>query len=203
MGRRSVAYGRWTGHDGPGTRRLARLGWMAVAAAIFAAQPESALADVGGVPAARHLAGLAHEAGVWPILVVSFDPEGTIAAAVDGVATLVDPVPPEHGPAAQLARGVAAAVAVDPAISAVLLWPARSTDATADTVRSLIAAHADDPEAIIRPGADDATGFPALFPVRHRAAFDDIAPDRMPGDILSDIADGGVPMRVLDPPNAG
>lgn len=176
---------------------------MAVAAAIFAAQPESALAEIDGLPAVRHLALLAREAGISRVLVVSFDPDGAVEAAIDGVATIVDPAPPEHGPVAQLIRGVDAAVATDPGISAVLLWPARSTNVTADVVRALLVAHDADPSAVVRPGPDDATGFPALFPVRHRGAFDGIGPDRMPGEVLHEVAATGVPTRILAAGEAG
>jgi hypothetical protein len=82
-----------------------------VAAAIFAAQPASALAEVAGVPTARHISLVAREAGIGTVVVVAFDPDGEVAAAVDGVATLVDPAPPEQGPVAQLAKGVDAALA--------------------------------------------------------------------------------------------
>jgi CTP:molybdopterin cytidylyltransferase MocA len=176
---------------------------MHVVAAIFAAQPATALAEIDGVPAVRHLALLARDAGVSRVLVVSFDPDGAVEAAIEGVATIVDPAPPDRGPVAQLIRGVDAAVATDPATSAVLLWPARSTNVTADTVRALLAAHDEDAEAVIRPGPDDATGFPALFPVRHRGAFDAIGPDRMPGEVLGHFADSGVPTRILAAGEAG
>src|SRR3954464_6980995 len=69
-------------------RHLDRLAGMFVAAAIFAAQPASALADVAGVPAARHLAELARQAGIATVLVISFDAEGSVAAAIEGLATL-------------------------------------------------------------------------------------------------------------------
>jgi CTP:molybdopterin cytidylyltransferase MocA len=169
---------------------------MPVAAAIFAAQPASALADVDGVPAARHLAQVARDAGIGSVFVVSFDPDGTVAAAIDGAATLVEPAPPEGGPVAQLARGVDAAVAADPATTAVLLWPARVTDMTADVVRSLVSTSSLDALAIVHPGDGADIGFPALFPVRHRDALDTIGPDRMPGQVLNELADGGIPTRV-------
>jgi hypothetical protein len=113
------------------------------------------------------------------------------------VATLIEPAPPERGPVAQLARGIDAAVAHEPATTGVLLWPARLTHVTAGAVRSLVAAHATDPIAIIRHGDDDAGGFPALFPVEHRAALETIGSDRMPGEVLAELADAGLPVRTL------
>ena len=180
-----------------------RLPGMPVAAAIFASQPASALADVGGVPAARHLARLARDAGIQTVVVVSFDPDGAVAAVIEDLATLVEPAPAEQGPVAQLAKGIDAAVAADPATTGVLLWPARVTDATVETLRALVAAHDADPTRIDRPGADDGTGFPALFPVQHRHALDGIATDLMPGDVLLEVADRGVPMHFVGSPDGG
>src|SRR4029079_4978769 len=115
----------------------------------------SALAEVAGVPAARHISLVAREAGIRTVVVVAFRPDGEVAAAVDGVATLVDPASPEQGPVAQLAKGVDAALAADPATTGVLLWPARVTEVTREAVGALIAVHELDPSPIVRPGADD------------------------------------------------
>ena len=54
---------------------------MTVAAVILAASPASALADAAGTPAARRLADVAWAGGATPVVVCSFDPDGTVAAA--------------------------------------------------------------------------------------------------------------------------
>ena len=70
-------------------------------------------------------------------------------------------------------------------------------------MRALVTAHDTDPTRIVRPGADDGTGFPALFPVQHRHALDGIAPDLMPGDVLLEVADRGIPMHFVGSPAGG
>ena len=120
-----------------------------------------------------------------------------MAAAIDGTAALVAPAPVERGPVGQLAHGVDRAVETEPGTTAVLLWPARSTDVAPATVAALIAAHAVDPCVVIRPSTDPASAFPALFPVVHRAALDAVAADRMPGDAIADVVAGGVVQRLL------
>ena len=53
---------------------------MTVAAVILAASPDSALADADGQPAARRIAEAAWSGGAIPVVLVSFDPEGRVAA---------------------------------------------------------------------------------------------------------------------------
>jgi hypothetical protein len=166
---------------------------MTVAAAIFAAQPASALDDVRGEPAVRVLAIAADEGGASPVVVVSFDPDGAVAAAIDGVAELVEPAPVEGGPVAQLARGIDAAREIDETVSAVLLWPARVTWVDEWVVRALIAAQSHHRPAIVRPTHDGVPDWPALYPVVFRSALDGIAADRMPDDVLVDVVATGIP----------
>ena len=114
---------------------------MTVAAVILAASPESALADADGMPGVRRIADVAWSGGATPIVVVSFDPDGAVAAALAGAAvTLAEPAPPEHGPAAQMARGAEVALGEVGDTDAVLLWPARMTWVGPETVTSLIEA---------------------------------------------------------------
>ena len=57
-------------------------------------------------PAVRRIADSAWAGGATPIVVVSFDPDGQVAAALAGApVTLAEPAPAEQGPAAQMARG--------------------------------------------------------------------------------------------------
>jgi hypothetical protein len=79
---------------------------MTVAAVILAASPDSALADADGLPGVRRIADAAWSGGATPIVVVSFDPDGMVAAALAGApVTLAEPAPADGGPAAQMARG--------------------------------------------------------------------------------------------------
>lgn len=170
---------------------------MTVAAAIYAAQPASAVADLDGTPAARQLSIVAGQGGADPVLVISFDPDGAIAAAVEGVAELVEPAGREGGPAAQLARGIDAAVQLDETVTAVLLWPARVTWPDEWLVRSLIAAQSHHRPAIIRPTLDGVPDWPALYPVAFRSALDGVGRDRMPDDVLADVVATGVPVQSI------
>jgi hypothetical protein len=170
---------------------------MTVVAAIFAAQPASALADVDGVPAARHLATVADEGGADRVVVVSFDPDGAVATAIAGVAELVEPATAEGGPVAQFARALDAVRELDDTVTAVLLWPARAVWADEWRVRALIAAQSHHQPAIIRPGHDGVPDWPALYPVAFRSALDGLGADLMPDAILDAVAATGIPSQVI------
>src|SRR3954468_11538393 len=101
---------------------------MTVAAVILAASPDSALADADGVAAVRRIADTAWSGGATPIVVVSADPDGRVAAALAGAAvTLAEPAPVAGGPVAQIRRGIDVALGIVQETSAVLVWPARLT----------------------------------------------------------------------------
>ena len=177
---------------------------MTVAAVILAATPESALADADGTPGARRLADVAWAGGATPVVVCSFDPDGAVAAALaNAEVTLVEPVAPELGPVGQIANGVDAACRLVTDTAAVLVWPARLAWVDAETVTTLIAAHGEDRDAVVRPAYRGVAGFPALLPVRHLAAFRVLAADRMPDDLFADLAAGGVPGRTIDTGDPG
>lgn len=172
---------------------------MTVAAVILAASPDSALADADGSPAVRRIADAAWSGGATPIVVVSFDPDGAVAAALAGAAvTLAEPAPQERGPAAQMARGadVARAEIID--TDAVLLWPARMTWVGPETVTSLIELHGTSSDALLRPTWDGDPGWPVLLPLAALTALKGIAADRMPGDVLADLIATGVADRLVE-----
>src|SRR6266852_3441230 len=101
---------------------------MTVAAVIFATSPDSALADADGLPAVRRIADAAWSGGATPVVVVSFDPDGRVAAALAGASvTLAEPAPIDLGPAAQMVRGAEVAIAEVRETDGVLVWPARLT----------------------------------------------------------------------------
>jgi CTP:molybdopterin cytidylyltransferase MocA len=172
---------------------------VTVAAVILAASPESALADADGLPAVRRIADVAWSGGATPVIVVSFDPSGEVAAALAGApVTLAEPAPSEHGPAAQMARGADVARAEVTETDGVLLWPARLTWVGPETVTSLIELHGPVGGALLRPTWDGQPGWPALLPVSGIDALRAIAADRMPMDALDDLIAGGLPERAVD-----
>jgi CTP:molybdopterin cytidylyltransferase MocA len=177
---------------------------MTVAAVILAVSPESALADADGTPAVRRLAGVAWAGGATPVVVCSFDPEGTVSAALANVdVTLVEPVTQALGPVGQVANGIDAAIRLVAETDAALVWPARLAWVDAGTVTTLIAAHGEDRDAVWRPAFAGEDGFPALLPVTHLAALRGLARDRVPGELLKDLAAAGVPVRSIDTGDPG
>ena len=172
---------------------------MTVAAVILAASPASALADADGLPAVRRIADAAWAGGATPIVVVSFDPEGAVAAALAGASvTLAEPAPPEHGPKAQMARGAEVALAEVGDTDAVLLWPARLAWVGPETVTSLIELHGTAPDALLRPTWDGDPGWPVVLPVAALDALRAVAADRMPPFVLDDLIATGLADRQVD-----
>ena len=162
---------------------------MTVAAVILSASAEGALADTLGQPRVRRLTDLAWAGGALPIIVVSPDPEGTVAAALIGSeAVYGSPAPAEGGPAGQMVRGAELAMAEVRDTTAVLLWPARMTWVGPETVTSLIEAHGGDPGALLRPSWHGDPGWPVLLPTAHLGVLLGVAADRMPPDVITDLA---------------
>lgn len=177
---------------------------MTVAAIILDASPTSALADADGTPAVRRLAGIAWAGGATPVIVCTFDPDGAVGSALANTeVTLVAPVAPGLGPVGQIANGIDAAVRLVAGTEAVLVLPARLAWVDAETVTTLIAAHGVDRDAVLRPAFGGAAGFPALLPVAHLETFRALAPDRMPEELLEDLAAAGVPVRSIDTGDPG
>src|SRR5512146_2644074 len=99
---------------------------MTVAAVILAATPASALADADGTPAVRRLADVAWAGGATPVVVCSFDPDGSVGRVLaNAEVTLVDPVDVALGPVGQIRNGVEAAISLVTDTEAALVWPAR------------------------------------------------------------------------------
>jgi CTP:molybdopterin cytidylyltransferase MocA len=161
---------------------------VTVAAVILAASPESALADADGLPSVRRIADVAWSGGATPIVVVSFDPDGAVAAALAGSpVTLAEPAPIEAGPAGQMARGVEVAAATVHETSGALLWPAGMTWVGPETVTSLIEAHGPAGGALLVPTFDNEPGWPVLLPLTALSALHGVAPSRMPPAVVEDL----------------
>ena len=173
---------------------------MTVAAVVLAASPESALADVEGQARVRRIADAAWSGGALPIVVVSLDPEGAVAAALAGAAvTLAEPAPePKASPAAQMLRGIEVASAAVREVDGALIWPARMVWVSPETITSLIEAHGVDRSTLLRPAYEGAAGWPALVPTAGATMLAAVAADRMPDMILADLIAAGMPSRVIE-----
>ena len=171
---------------------------MTVAAVILSASAEGAVADTLGQPRVRRLADLAWSGGALPIVVVSPDPDGAVAAALLGSeAVYGSPAPPEAGPAGQMAHGAELAMAEVRDTNAVLLWPARMAWVGPETVTSLIEAHGTDPATMLRPAWHGEPGWPVLLPTVHLELLRSVQPDRMPPLVIEDLV-SAVPSRIVE-----
>jgi CTP:molybdopterin cytidylyltransferase MocA len=173
---------------------------VTVAAVILAASPESALADVEGQARVRRIADAAWSGGALPIVVVSFDPDGAVAASLAGASvTLAEPVPPpDASPAAQMLRGIEVATATVRDGDGALIWPARMVWVSPETVTSLIEAHGVDRATMLRPAYEGEPGWPVLLPRGAGPLLAAVAPDRMPEDILGDLTANGLETRAIE-----
>jgi CTP:molybdopterin cytidylyltransferase MocA len=173
---------------------------VTVAAVILAASPESALADADGVPRVRRIVDAAWSGGALPLVVVAFDPDGAVAAALAGAAvTLAEPVPlPAGAPVAQMLRGVDVARGIVSGVDGAFIWPARMGWVSPETITSMIEAHGVQPATVLRPTFDGEDGWPVLLPLEGVAALAMVAPDRMPAEIIADVIASGVPSATID-----
>lgn len=177
---------------------------MTVAAVILAASPASALADADGTPAVRRLADVAWAGGATPVVVCAADPDGAVAAALASTeATLSAPVAHDRGPVGQIAAGIDAAVRLVTGTDAALVWPARLAWVDAETVTTLISAHGEDRETVLRPAYGGEAGFPALVPVSALGTLRGLGAARMPDELFADLAAAGVPVRLVDTGDPG
>lgn len=177
---------------------------MTVAAVILAASEASALADADGTPAVRRLASAAWAGGATPVVVCSFDPDGTVSGALaNAEVTLVEPLAQASGPVGQIVNGIDAAIRLVAETDAALVWPARLAWVDAETVTTLIAAHGEDREAVLRPGFEGEGGFPVLLPVACLGALRGLGVDRMPDELVDDLALTGLPVRTIDTGDPG
>ena len=171
---------------------------MTVGVVILSATSEGAIAPTEGQPRVRRLADIAWSGGALPVIVVAPDPDGAVAAALLGSeAVLGSPAPLETGPAGQMVRGAELAMAEVRDTTAVLLWPSRLTWVGPETITTLIEAHGLDASTLLRPAWQGDPGWPVLLPTAHLAALGSVAPDRMPPDVIDDLA-AVVPSRVVE-----
>jgi CTP:molybdopterin cytidylyltransferase MocA len=175
---------------------------MTVAACLLAASTESALRKIEGTPNVRRLVDLAWAGGAMPVVVVTPDREGAVAAALAGSPAVVGtPAPEPAGPVGQIARAVDIARAEIPGTDAVLIWPAQFGWVDAETVTSLIEAHGTDRATVLRPAFRGEAGWPALVPVVHLEALGALDAALMPGPLVEALtaAIGGRFVELGDP----
>jgi CTP:molybdopterin cytidylyltransferase MocA len=171
---------------------------VTVAAVILSATAEGALTDTRGQARVRRLVDLAWSGGALPVMVVSPDPDGVVAAALAGTeAVCGSPAAPESGPVGQMVRGAELALAEVRETTAFLLWPARMIWVGPETITSLIEAHGAYPTAVLRPAWRGEAGWPVLLPATHLDVLRGVAPDRMPPDVIEDLV-ASVPSRTLE-----
>lgn len=176
---------------------------MTVAAVILHA-PEGALADAAGRPAVRRAVESAWAGGATPIVVVSFDSEGQVAAALTGSpAVLAEPAPVEAGPAGQMARGIAIALEQVTETEAALIWPGRMAWIDAETVTTLIEAYGPRRGSVLRPVYDGEPGWPVLVPVGMVAALTALGPSLMPDVLMSEFVAAAASSATIDTGDPG
>ena len=172
---------------------------MTVAAVILVHPEDDVTAPMLGQPRVRRLADVAWAGGALPIVVVTPDPAGSVAAALEGSPAVVrDPAPLDRGPAGHIAGGVRDALAAVEPVTAALLWPGRRAWVDPETITSLIEAHGAEPAAVLRPAYRGEAGWPVLLPVDALAAVERIPADRSPDEVIADLGAAGFPLRVLD-----
>jgi len=171
---------------------------MTVAAVILSATAEGAVTDTLGQPRVRRLADLAWSGGALPVLVLSPDPDGSVAAALAGAEAIHgSPAPSEAGPVGQMVHGAELAAGEVRETTAVLFWPARMIWVGPETITSLIEAHGAYPTAVLRPAWQGKPGWPVLVPLDHLPVLREIAPDRAPAAAIEDLI-VAVPSRTLE-----
>ena len=171
---------------------------MTVAACILASSAEIALRDVDGTPNVRRLVDLAWAGGALPVVVVSPDPQGAVAAALAGApVVLAAPAAADAGPAGQMARAIELACGEVDATDAALLWPAGMGWLDAETVTSLIEAHGADRDALLRPAFRATPGWPILLPVGRLPALRALSADLGPEEISRALA-AVLPSRTIE-----
>lgn len=172
---------------------------MTVAAVLLAASPSSALADADGLPRIRREADAAWSGGATPVVVICADPDGAVAAALAGApVVVVEPASLASGPAGQVARGMVMASERVRETSAALIWPTRMAWVGPETATSLIEAHGSRPGRILRPAYRGEAGWPALVPIEHLDTLASVPAERMPDDVLADLAAAGITVETIE-----
>ncbi len=179
-------------------------GAVTVAAVFLFRGVDGALADVAGRPAVRRMVEAAWAGGATPLVVVSFDEGGQVAAALAGSpAVLAEPAPIDGGPVAQIVRGMRVATEQVRETEGALVWPGRMAWVDAETVTTLIEAYGMSRGVIVRPRYEDGVGWPVLVPMELVRALTGLGTDRLPDELLDDLVAAGAGIRVVDTGDPG
>ena len=177
---------------------------MTVAAVILVPDNGLALVDADGEPAIRRIVQSAWSGGAIPIVIVgrgldeSPGPtDGIRVAIADLQATLSEPGADEPQGIAWFAHGLGSALAAVSDTTAALLWPVRYCWVDPETATSLIEAHGDHPETILRPSYRGEPGFPILVPI---GVGDQLAAQSglHAPDAIEALAAAGVPLETME-----
>ncbi len=172
---------------------------MTVAAIILSARPQGAVELVDGVPRVRRLADVAWAGGAVPIVVVSGDPDGAVAASLAGApVTLAEPAPMEAGSVGQICRGSDVARDEVRDTDGLLVWPARMQWVDPETITSLIEAHGTEPDAVLRPSFNGEPGWPVLLPTSAAESLRAQPADFAPDDLVAGVVASGAGVRHLE-----
>jgi hypothetical protein len=171
---------------------------MTVAAVILSATAEGANEPTEGQPRVRRLADIAWSGGALPVVVLSPDPDGSVARELAGAeATHGLPAPVEQGPVGQMVRGAELALDEVTGTTGVLLWPSKMTWVGPETITSLIEAHGVQLDTVLQPAWHGEGGWPVLVPTARLDVLRGIAPDRLPPQVVEDLV-AVVPARIVE-----
>ena len=187
-----------------GRRIVAYDAEVTVAAVLLFPNIEGALADTAGRPAVRRMVESAWAGGATPIVVVSPDLDGQVAAALAGSpAILAEPAPLSGGPVGQIVRGIKIAAEQVTETDAALVWPGPMVWVDAETVTTLIEAHGQAREAVLSPTYDGRTGWPALVPMDLVEALASQGVELGPDQVIEGLGATGAELRTIDTGDPG
>ena len=187
-----------------GRRIVAYDASVTVAAVLLFPTIDGALADTAGRPAVRRMVESAWAGGATPIVVVSFDVDGQVASALAGSpAMLAEPAPSSAGPVGQIVRGIRVAADQVSETDAALVWPGRMVWVDAETVTTLIEAHGQAREAVLRPTYDGRAGWPALVPMDLADALASQPVEHAPDELIDGLEAAGAELRPIDTGDPG
>jgi len=143
------------------------------------------VADAAGRPAVRRAVESAWSGGATPVVVVSLDPDGSVAEALAGSpAILAEPAPMESGPVGQMVRGIDVAAGAVTETEAALVWPGRLVWVDPETVTSLVEAYGARRGTVLRPVYLGEPGWPVVVPMEQVDALRSLGADLMPDALM-------------------
>jgi CTP:molybdopterin cytidylyltransferase MocA len=177
---------------------------MTVGAVILYRDVAGAVADAAGRPAVRRAVENAWAGGATPIVVVSFDPDGAVAAALAGSpAVLAEPAPLEAGPVGQMARGISVAASEITNTEACMIWPGRMVWVDAETVTTLIEAYGARRGSVLRPIYEGEAGWPVVVPMERVPDLVALGPALMPDVLMEDFFAAAASSATIDTGDPG